>query len=526
MKKLIITALTLLLLVINLQTAYAQATNTTTTQTSEESLTDILNQIDDERIKNLELQLLLSLPLTSENPNHIVTFTDPSPSQKGVFLQVDGKEYKQITSPYTLPTLGIGLHVINFRFYDKVETQQILERNFVVIPRAPQIKPPVVNGGNVTLSGTSIAASQVEIIVFNDLDRINLTATSDPAGNWSINIEKQLVAAKYTVMAVVRKNGFASKFSETIGFEVGAVQIENAGSTIQATKPIYFRFDLLNQNNIIETISQNPDLGILMLLVFAVALFIAILVHGLFKDKESKKAEKLLKSIFLPKNGTNTVNNGNEKDKDNYKKQNVRQILQEKLTKKENPETGKPEVTASVVKTTTETATFNDKDGNSKVEVKEQILEQEVKLLKEEMDEIIKDKKEKVSKEVEATKITEKDSENMEDKLLPIEMEETVESKEEEKQKAVEEFKKEEETEADSDKFLSKEDFLMKFKDLDPDNEKGEENNKHQVSNIKHQNENINSKFQISKNEYHPNNKTNNKKKDKRNIKISLTSKD
>lgn len=472
---------------------YAQENTeqTTTTETSDDTLNQILNQIDDDRIKELEMQLLLNLPLSTENPNHVVTFTDPSPSQKGVFLQIDGKDYKQITSPYTLPTLGIGAHTLYFKFHDKVETQQILERNIAIIPRTPQIKPPVVNGGNVTVSGTGIPTSQVEVLIFNELERTVLFGITDVSGNWSITLDKQLAEGKYTMLAIVRKNGFSSKFSETLGFEVGTNEITQEVTVTPDTKPIYFSFSQINQNNIVDTFKANPDLAYLLVGIFLFAIILTMFINLMFRNKENKKAEKLLKSVFSIKtNGSTTP-------------QNVKQILIENLAKNGNEKAKKEE---EKLDKNQSKKNKSEKKSNSEVEAKSEVTTVEYSVVEEKLEVGQENENELEEKEVsqenivDEKKTEEKDSieedleEKMEDKVLPdVVIEEKKEDIEKKKKKAIEEFENENKT-------ITKEDFLMSFKDQDPDDDNGvEKSNKNQ---------------------------TILPKKEKRNIKISLTSKD
>jgi hypothetical protein len=504
--------------------------------TSEETLNQILDQIDDERIKNLELQLLLSLPLITENPNYILTFTDPSPSQKGIFFQIDGKEYKQITSPYTLPTLGIGKHILNFRFYDKVETQQILERDLVVVPRAPQINPPAVNGGNVTISGTSIAASQVEVLVFNEASRYTFTATSDASGVWSATIDKTLEAGKYTVLATTRKNGFSSKYSETMGFEVGG-QTGTTATTTTENKSIYFRFDSLDFNNLLPTFTQNGDLAILIVLAFGFGLLIPIIWTLSFRNKETKQAEKLLKSVFLPKQGQTT--------------QNVRQILMENLAKNEKATKEKVEAANNVLTNSApsepEVEEPKEKEVESAESVKSSIINADLLndliITKEEEDEIASSTelapniKNQASKKDEEEKVEEKKDKKTETKDTVTELAETIDEKEIETEEEAEvkttekievvEPKEDMKSSKKSTKdvvkeegILSKEDFLMKFHEFDPDDEKGVEKL------VETMEETENEVLETSASEMLNKVDTKPVPKEKRNIRISLTSKD
>ena len=92
-------------------------------------------------------------------------------------LEIDGQGFKTIESPYTLPSLGIGDHVLTFRFTDEEETRQTLEKTLVVIPRPPVINAPeTVSSTQITLNGTALVGSVVDIFLAGGA--VNIKATT------------------------------------------------------------------------------------------------------------------------------------------------------------------------------------------------------------------------------------------------------------------------------------------------------------------------------------------------------------
>lgn len=254
---------------------------------------------EEERNQQLEKELLMSLPLTSENPNHVVTFTDPS--GKGVKLAIDGKDAATIKSPYTLPTLGIGKHTFVFTFKDKEQTPQTLTRDFVIIPRPPQIKTPLVQDGILTFTGTGLAGAQLELMLTSTGSTQTFDATVDTAGNWTFTTPKKIDTGRYTLIALARKNGYSSKYSQPSIFDVGEVNSTSVQSVDTATnpsQPIFFRFGAINSENITRVFTENKDLIILLAAVLVCGLLLGLFFGRVFRNKETRQAEHLLKSVF------------------------------------------------------------------------------------------------------------------------------------------------------------------------------------------------------------------------------------
>ena len=92
-----------------------------------------LEKQEEERTQQIANLLGFILPEYTDNPSYVITFKDPSPEKNGVEIELDGKPFTEINSPYTFPALSIGKHTIKFRFYDKDSNVQLLNYDFTVI---------------------------------------------------------------------------------------------------------------------------------------------------------------------------------------------------------------------------------------------------------------------------------------------------------------------------------------------------------------------------------------------------------
>ncbi len=124
-----------------------------------------VQDLERERTEGIENELNISVPEYTDNPSHIVTFVDPSEEKIGVEIDIDESGYKEIVSPYALPSLAIGEHRLKFRFVDSIGATKVLEYDIVIIPRPPIIKLPSITGNELLLSGTGLANSEAVLAV-------------------------------------------------------------------------------------------------------------------------------------------------------------------------------------------------------------------------------------------------------------------------------------------------------------------------------------------------------------------------
>ncbi len=251
--------------------------------------TDIATNIEQERMQQLQDELGVTIPEETDNPNHIITFKDPS--GKGVKLEIDGQGFKTIKSPYTLPSLGIGSHILTFRFVDNQQSSQTLDQDIVIVPRTPVITAPEnISKSEVTVKGTALAGSTVEVFISGDTLNFKGSATTNAEGNWTYTFKQSFKNAVYTVIARTKKNGFSSTLSEPIVFEISSKS--NSGTQVNnVTKPIYFSFKDLNLNNLVDTVKSNPHLVILVVVSAVLGGIISWIIESLSTRKVNKTAE-------------------------------------------------------------------------------------------------------------------------------------------------------------------------------------------------------------------------------------------
>ncbi len=267
---------------------------------SQEDVKNELTEIENERNQRVEEQLLLNLPEISDNPNHIITFKDPSGN--GIFLEIDGQEFVEIKSPFTLPSLGLGKHILTFKFSDEQKTEQILERAFTVIPRPPVLNPPSIVDNEVIISGTSISNSKVDIFLSRDIYNEKVQTETNGDGDWEYIFTENIEEGIYTIIATTRKNGLASNSSEAIVFTVG--DDTTTPITEIKTQGIQFNFkdiDFSNYKNIVQILKTNTDLSIALGIVFLLGVTFAWLLISVIQRIGQGKSKKVLRELLKNK---------------------------------------------------------------------------------------------------------------------------------------------------------------------------------------------------------------------------------
>lgn len=259
-----------------------------------------LDKKEEERTKEIANLLGFVLPEYIDNPSYVITFTDPSPDNNGVEIELDKTSFKSITSPYTLPALSIGEHSVIFRFYDKDGNIQLLEYELVIIPRAPIISSPQLSDTSVTVSGTALSNSEIIYRLTSNAYNDSGIVKSDENGDWSITItpEAGLTEGIYTFSAYTRKYGYASNLTDPITFGVGEGEIEEVVE--KKDSDILFSFSSMSRENFISTFKDNRDLLLLVIGTFIIGFLLALLfkavISSLRKDKKEKMVEDILKN--------------------------------------------------------------------------------------------------------------------------------------------------------------------------------------------------------------------------------------
>jgi len=257
-----------------------------------------LDKKEAEREESFTNLLKLNLPTQTSNPGLVITFTDPSQEKKGVQLEIDSKSFVTIKSPYTLPALSIGDHILKFKFVDTVGTTQLLEKTLIVLPRVPIINAPTIGDSSVQVYGTGLANSEIILVMSSGLNLITKQSTINGEGKWSITFESgELVDGTYSLTGYVRKYGYASDPAQSITFVLG-----EGTTTIAGTNSNSFSFKNVNVSTLGKFISTNPDIIALVGGFFVLGFLVSFLLSLIFKNPNTDKdIEKMKKEIVKPK---------------------------------------------------------------------------------------------------------------------------------------------------------------------------------------------------------------------------------
>lgn len=146
----------------------------------------ILQSIEDERKQSLYKELTLALPVYTDNPSYSMTFSDPS--GKGVQLSLDGRDFESITSPFSMPSLGIGVHNVIIKYYSKNNAPQTIDTTLTIIPRSPKIEPLNITKDSISVNGTAIGDGIVTLQIVTPDEVIIQEIKANISGNWSYKI--------------------------------------------------------------------------------------------------------------------------------------------------------------------------------------------------------------------------------------------------------------------------------------------------------------------------------------------------
>jgi hypothetical protein len=297
-----------------------------------------VQDIEQERTENIENELNISVPDYTDNPSHIVTFVDPSEEKIGVELDIDESGYKEIVSPYALPSLGIGEHTLKFRFVDSIGATKVLEYDIVIIPRPPIIKLPSITGNELLLSGTGLANSEAVLAVSVGVLNYIQIADIDGDGNWTTSITlDSAVEGVYSIWGYTRKKGYASNPSEPSVMEYGDGVTAEVDSSDQ-NDGIYFRFKDITLDNLPDIVGRNPDLLITIVSTLLLGCIITSILFLLGRGRPTREEKDITNRINgKPKDEKTLMELFEEDSKEDKKKtEKVEKKEKEKKEKKKN----------------------------------------------------------------------------------------------------------------------------------------------------------------------------------------------
>ena len=252
---------------------------------------------NDEDSAGLQELLLLLIPEETDNPNYALTFTDPT--DKGVFLSIDGAEEKEIRSPYELPSLGIGDHTLRVRFTDDTDTERTYEDTIVILPRPPQIDTPTVEDNALIVTGTGLPASKLNLFVSGADRSFRESVKVTDQGDWEATIEGDFSTGIYNAVGYVSKNGYGSDLSEPVTFSLETSITEE--KVDEPTTPIFFSFSSITTSNIKDVLLENRDLMIVGGGIFLIALILGVLLSRIIFFRSERKIESTFKAVLQGK---------------------------------------------------------------------------------------------------------------------------------------------------------------------------------------------------------------------------------
>lgn len=330
-------------------------------------------------LNELEEEILLNLPIVTENPNYSLTFKDPSPDAKGINLDLDGKGSSQISSPYALPTLGIGKHTLEFSFFDSEGAAQTLERDLYIIPRSPTINEAIFKDGILTINGQGLPSSDIEILVSGTARTLTIYTKTDDKGNWDITRSDITQESEIVITALCRKNGFSSYFAQELRIPLPAI-IDIDDNTQEDENPdttgINFTFSSINLNNIINIFKKNIDLLYYSVGVLLFGLLIGLIIGALDGKDKTNKSDKAIRSALNVNKGELTL-----KDKLSAVGANVKKLEADQTSMSIIDNATTNEITETAIKG--DTQTVMSKESTDTVAVTENI---ETTTLKESID--------------------------------------------------------------------------------------------------------------------------------------------
>ena len=314
-------------LFIPVSSVYAQSVSDVLGDTEETTVTatqEVLTEDGDIKLK---------MPSQTDNPSYVITFIDPYGNEDGVQIEIDGDRYVEIESPYTLPALGIGDHILKFKYTDDEEAIQTLERQLIILPRPPILNSPSIDGTSVTLTGTGLAGAELLLTISTGAKTYQDNIDIPENGNWEYIFDEGISDTIFSVQAVTRKYGYASNFSEVLTFEVGSINT----STEQEEDSLSFSFKQLNSETLKTLISSNSDLLIFSAVILVTGIIIGVCSDILIKNRKEKK--------FLG-NFREKIHDGKEKEitlRELFEKENIKKDEKKEKNEEEIPKEKKKE---------------------------------------------------------------------------------------------------------------------------------------------------------------------------------------
>ena len=321
------------------------------TPLSEVQTTEIeeLNEKEERRSEEIANLLGFTLPEYTDNPSHIITFKDPSPEKSGVEINLDGKGFSTISSPYTFPALSIGRHEVKFRFTDQTGAVKLLEYILIIIPRVPILDTPKISETSISISGSALANSDVIYFLTANAYHSTDVIQTGSDGTWSIEItpEEGLSDGIYTLTAYTRRYGFASVLSTPVTFTVGDSTVTPVET--QKGSDIFFSFNSITTENVVDILKQNVDLIWLLLAVFLLGIILSNIIRSIVNSSKSEKSAKEFESVLQKQSEESSQESKTLRELFGGEKKNEEKKEKKEVVKKEEKEEEKEDIPSKTV---------------------------------------------------------------------------------------------------------------------------------------------------------------------------------
>lgn len=240
-----------------------------------ESADEILRDREAERIERLVSEIKLVIPDITSEPSPVITFTPVKGDT--VELQINGKGFNAVQSPYQFEGLSIGKYVLDFKYVDGSDITQTFTKNLIIVPREARTQNQKLlfkDGEEVVVSGTALPFSGLDMWVISSGEILFKTTPVDKDGNWSINISEGLACGDYKILTMVKKDGFSSTMSTALNISYCT---ENKTAVIAQGEEIDELTFSERINRIIDDIKSNDD----SIIIASTALFTGLII-GIF----------------------------------------------------------------------------------------------------------------------------------------------------------------------------------------------------------------------------------------------------
>ena len=259
---------------------YLISAATKATQTTHTQFSDVI-------LDQYKKELGLVLPEVIDDPAYKVVFSNPAKDKPVEFI-IDGRQYKNVKSPFPLPNLSLGTHTVVIKFSNKDEVPRTITMNVTVVPKSPVIsqtnKTLFYRPNPIVIKGKAMAFSKVMVIINgSDVQYTNVDAN----GDWTFLI-KTPKQGTYKLLFFTFNKGIISK-----KYAVLSVKYQTAESITVTVVPtqVPVRKRVIN----LITRYKREGLGVAIIVTGLSLIWVAVRIRKYFKKKwETKEIAELI----------------------------------------------------------------------------------------------------------------------------------------------------------------------------------------------------------------------------------------